>query len=296
MGMNHPGEIAALAAIARPSVALVTNAQRAHLAGMGDLDAVAREKGAIYAGLGEDGIAVINADDAYAESWRRANAGRPVLGFSLDKVADVWGEARQHGLETRLTLHAPDGTRDIPLQVFGRHNARNALAAAAVGLAMGVDLDTIAAGLAGFAGVKGRLERLAGPHGATVLDDSYNANPDSVRAGIDVLSATVGRQILVLGDMGETGAASAQFHDEIGGYAKSMGIDRLFALGEASQQAVRNFGEGGRHFKTPEALLRALLPELDCGTTVLVKGSRFMQMESIVAGLRAARAAEEEKD
>lgn len=285
MGMNSPGEIAYLTRIARPTVAVVTNAQRAHLEGMGCLDGVAREKASIYEGLGKDGVAVINCDDAYADLWRNLNAGRPVLGFSLDQVADVTGRVHLHGLDTRLTLETSGGSREIELQASGRHNARNALAAAAVALAAGLDLDTVATGLASFAGVKGRLQRRNGPHGAVLLDDTYNANPDSVRAGIDVLASTVGRQILVLGDMGEIGEASAQYHDEIGGYAKSQGVDRLYALGEASQQAVRNFGEGARHFKTPEALVQALLPELDCGTTVLVKGSRFMKMERVVEAL-----------
>lgn len=285
MGMNSPGEIAYLTRIARPTVAVVTNAQRAHLEGMGCLDGVAREKASIYEGLGKDGVAVINCDDAYADLWRNLNAGRPVLGFSLDQVADVTGRVHLHGLDTRLTLETTGGSREIELQASGRHNARNALAAAAVALAAGLDLDTVAIGLASFAGVKGRLQRRNGPQGAVLLDDTYNANPDSVRAGIDVLASTVGRQILVLGDMGEIGEASAQYHDEIGGYAKSQGVDRLYALGEASQQAVRNFGEGARHFKTPEALVQALLPELDCGTTVLVKGSRFMKMERVVEAL-----------
>lgn len=287
MGMNHPGEIAYLADIAQPTVALVTNAQRAHLEGMGDLEGVAREKGTIYKGLGADGVAVINLDDTYGEYWRSMNANRPMLTFSLDQQADVSGQVHLHGLETQLTLVTDEGSREVMLQVAGRHNARNALAAASACLALGLSMDVVVEGLARFGGVKGRLQKQVGPQGCTILDDTYNANPDSMRAGIDVLTATVGRQILVLGDMGEIGEACAQYHDEIGGYAKSMGVDRLFALGEASQQAVRNFGEGARHFKTPEALVQALLPELDNDTTVLVKGSRFMKMERVVEALKA---------
>lgn len=287
MGMNHPGEIAYLTRIAQPTVALVTNAQRAHLEGMGDLDGVAREKASIYEGLGPNGIALINADDAYAGLWRALNSGRQTMEFSLEHVAQVSGEAHLHGLETQLTLRAEGGSCSLNLQACGRHNASNALAAAAAGLAVGLTLPIVARGLAGFAGVKGRLQRLPGPRGSILLDDSYNANPDSVRAGIDVLAATVGRKCLVLGDMGEIGAASAQYHDEIGGYAKSMGVDRLYALGEASRQAVRNFGEGARHFKTPESLAQFLLDDLDAGTTVLVKGSRFMKMERVLAALKA---------
>jgi UDP-N-acetylmuramoyl-tripeptide--D-alanyl-D-alanine ligase len=287
MGMNHPGEIASLTRVARPTVALVTNAQRAHLEGMGDLEAVAREKGRIYEGLGPEGIAVINDDDAYAKLWRHLNAGRRVVGFGLDHATEVSGQVRLHGLETRLQLNTPSATRDIALFAPGRHNALNALAAAAAARAIGLDLNLVARGLERFTGVKGRLQRFDGPHDSIILDDTYNANPDSVRAGIAVLTSTPGRQILVLGDMGEIGEASAQYHDEIGGYARSMGVDQLYALGEASQQAVRNFGSGGHSFKTPEALASALRPTLNPGDTVLVKGSRFMKMEQVVQALLA---------
>lgn len=287
MGMNHPGEIAYLAPIGAPTVALVTNAQRAHLEGMGDMDEVAREKGSIFSGLGENGVAVINADDAYANSWRAMAVPHRVCSFGIDQAADVHGKVRQHGLETELTLLAPEGEATIRLRVPGRHNARNALAAAAACLAAGVPLGAVIEGLEGFAGVKGRLQRRAGKMGAEILDDTYNANPDSVRAGIDVLATTIGRKLLVLGDMGEIGEASGQYHDEIGGYAKSQGVDRLFALGDASQQAVRNFGEGARHFCNVEKLIAAVDKELGPETTVLVKGSRFMKMERVADALAA---------
>ena len=168
------------------------------------------------------------------------------------------------------------------------HNARNALAAAAAVLAAGLPLSTVQAGLAAFRGVKGRLQLRAGPNGSTLLDDTYNANPDSMRAGIDVLAATVGRKILVLGDMGEIGEMTGQFHDEIGGYAKSQGVDRLFAFGESSLLAARNFGAGGMHYKKLEDLIEALLPELTPDSTVLVKGSRFMRMERVADAIEAA--------
>lgn len=281
MGMNHPGEIAYLAPLGAPTVAVITNAQRAHLEGMGDLDEVAREKGAIYGGLADDGVAVVNADDAYAAYWRGIAGRRPVLTFAIDNPADVRGEVRVHGLEVTLRLVASQGTADIPLQVPGRHNARNAVAAAATCLAAGIPLAAVATGLAGFVGVKGRLQRRKGENDAIVLDDTYNANPDSVRAGIDVLAATIGRKILVLGDMGEIGEASAQYHDEVGGYAKSQGIDRLFTLGDVSRIAARNFGEGAQSFGDVTDLLAALRPELTPETTVLVKGSRFMKMERV---------------
>ena len=281
MGMNHPGEIAYLALLGAPTVAVITNAQRAHLEGMGDINEVAREKGSIFAGLVDGGVAVVNADDAYADLWRRMAGSHALRTFGIERGADVRAVVRQQGLTTLLVLWTPEGRAELKLAVPGRHNARNALAAAAACLAAGIPLAAVVAGLEGIAGLKGRLQRRKGRFGAAVLDDTYNANPDSVRAGIDVLAATVGRKVLVLGDMGEIGEASGQYHDEIGGYAKSQGIDRLFALGEASQQAVRNFGEGARHFCDIEKLIVAVNKELGPETTVLVKGSRFMKMERV---------------
>lgn len=287
MGMNHPGEIGYLAPIGAPTVALVTNAQRAHLEGMGDLDEVAREKGSIFNGLPADGVAVINADDAYAAAWRGMAGGRPVRTFAIDGAADVVGVVHQHGLETAIELQAPEGAAAVKLRIPGRHNARNAVAAATACLAAGVGLAAVVEGLESFSGVKGRLQRRAGKQGAEILDDTYNANPDSVRAGIDVLASTIGRKLLVLGDMGEIGEASGQYHDEIGGYAKSQGVDRLFALGDTSQLAVRNFGEGARHFCNVDKLIAAVDKELGPDTTVLVKGSRFMKMERVADALAA---------
>ncbi|UCV27820.1 UDP-N-acetylmuramoyl-tripeptide--D-alanyl-D-alanine ligase [Ferribacterium limneticum] len=293
MGMNHPGEIAYLAPIGAPTVALVTNAQRAHLEGMGDLDEVAREKGAIFGGLPANGVAVINADDAYAGLWRSMAEGRPVRTFGIDHTADVSGKVRQHGLEIAIELAAPEGRASLTLSIPGRHNARNAVAAAAACLAAGIPMTAVVAGLEAFSGVKGRLQRRVGKLGAEILDDTYNANPDSVRAGIDVLAATIGRKLLVLGDMGEIGEASGQYHDEIGGYAKSQGIDRLFALGDAAQLAVRNFGEGAKHYCNVDKLIAAVEKELGPETTVLVKGSRFMKMERVADALAAPVAPEE---
>jgi UDP-N-acetylmuramoyl-tripeptide--D-alanyl-D-alanine ligase len=293
MGMNHPGEIDYLTRIGAPTVALVTNAQRAHLEGMGDLDEVAREKGTIFNGLPDDGVAVINADDAYAGFWRQQAGGRRVRTFGVDCEADVRGTVRQHGLEITLDVVAAEGKATIVLRVPGRHNARNAMAAAAACLAAGVPLSAVIEGLQGFFGVKGRLQRRVGHQGAEILDDTYNANPDSVRAGIDVLASTIGQKLLVLGDMGEIGEASAQYHDEIGGYAKSQGVDRLYALGEASKAAVRNFGDGARHFANIEQLIAAVEKDLAPETTILVKGSRFMKMERVADALATDAATKE---
>jgi UDP-N-acetylmuramoyl-tripeptide--D-alanyl-D-alanine ligase len=282
MGMNHPGEIAYLTGIARPTVAVVNNAQRAHLAGLGTLAEVARAKGEIFSGLAADGVAVINADDVHAPLWRELATGRRIISFGLDRAADVAGVWTARGFGSRLTLATPWGATDLPLAVPGLHNARNALAAVTATLAAGVPLATVASALAGYTGVKGRLQKRSGLMGALVIDDTYNANPDSMRAAIDVLAAVPGRRIFVMGDMGEVGEAGGQFHDEIGGYAKSQGVDLLFAVGELSAAAVGNFGAGARHFKRAEELTEALKKELAPGVTVLVKGSRFMRMERVV--------------
>ena len=287
MGMNHPGEIAYLSRIARPTVAIVNNAQRAHLEGMGGLDAIAVEKGEIYEGLDEEGIAIVNADDAHADLWRRANTGRRVLSFGIEHPADVSARYTLLGLGSQIDLATAQGKISFTLQVPGLHNVRNATAAAAATLAAGVPLHAVQRGLAGFRGTRGRLQVRRGEAGAMILDDTYNANPDSVRAGIDVLAMTPGRKLMVFGDMGEIGDRIAQYHDEIGGYAKSQGIDRLFTLGEYAGVAARNFGEGGRHFGDLDALLVALRSQLAPDTVVLVKGSRFMKMERVVDAIAA---------
>jgi UDP-N-acetylmuramoyl-tripeptide--D-alanyl-D-alanine ligase len=285
MGMNHAGEIDYLTRLAAPTVALVNNAQRAHLEGLGTVQDVALAKGEIFVGLAPDGVAVFNADDPQAGIWRELSRDRRQVSFGLDHEADVRGTFIPHGLGGELRLDTPDGHFTVALAVPGRHNARNACAAAAAALAAGATPDAVKQGLEIFTGVKGRLQRRVGRHGALVVDDSYNANPDSMRAAIDVLASVPGKRIFVMGDMGEAGSAAAQFHDEIGGYAKSHGIDRLFCLGEMSVAAAANFGEGGQHFTRIEDLLKALAGELDAQTTVLVKGSRFMKMERVVAAL-----------
>ena len=293
MGMNHPGEIAYLARIGRPTVALVTNAQRAHLEGMGTLESIAAEKGSIFSGLETDGVAVFNVSDRWADLWRAQSAHCRRLCFALDAPADVTGHCQTRGLQNRVVIAVEGQQIEVDLALPGAHNARNALGAAAAALAAGVSLEKVRAGLAAFRGIKGRLQRLTGLHGAVLLDDTYNANPDSVRAGIDVLAATVGRKILVLGDMGEIGEMTGQFHDEVGGYAKSQGVDRLLAVGEASALAARNFGAGGEHFRKIEDLVATLVAELTPETIVLVKGSRFMRMERVLDAVAAPQAEEE---
>jgi UDP-N-acetylmuramoyl-tripeptide--D-alanyl-D-alanine ligase len=285
MGMNHAGEIDYLTRLAQPVVALVNNAQRAHLEGLGSVQDVALAKGEIFTGLAVGGVAVFNADDAQADIWRELSRNRRQLSFGLDHPADVRGRFASHGLGGQLHLATPWGAIEATLAVPGCHNAGNACAAAAATLAAGASLESVKRGLEAFKGVKGRLQQRVGRRGALVVDDSYNANPDSMRAAIDVLASVPGKCIFVMGDMGEAGAAAGQFHDEIGGYAKSHGIDRLLCLGEMSAAAAHNFGEGGQHFQRLDDLLKTLLTELDPQTTVLVKGSRFMRMERVVEAI-----------
>ncbi len=282
MGMNHAGEIDYLTHLARPTVALVNNAQRAHLAGLGSVAAIARAKGEIFSGLQAGGVAVINADDPHAGLWRELNQGRRIVSFGFATAAEVQGSWQPKGFGGALDFTSPLGKASLVLPLPGLHNAYNALAAVATCIAAGVPLAPVLRGLSIYEGVKGRLQQRAGINGTLVIDDSYNANPDSMRAAIEVLATLPGKRIFVMGDMGEVGAAAGQLHDEIGGFAKSQGIDVLFALGEKSVAAVHNFDGGAQHFGSVEALVAALKPLMDQDTTVLVKGSRFMRMERVV--------------
>ena len=282
MGMNHAGEIDYLTGIAAPDVALINNASGAHLEGLGSVEAVARAKGEIFSGLQHHGTAVMNADDEHVPIWRALAGAHPLLEFGLDPHADVSGtwQPRNDGLQ--LEVRTPQGNFTALLQVPGEHNARNALAATAAAIALSIPLEKIVVGLEKFGGVAGRLQRKSALHGASLIDDTYNANPASVRAAISVLAQVSGKHILVLGDMGELGEEAATFHAQIGSEARRAGIEKLYGLGVLSGNAVREFGSGARHFEHIEELLPALEKELDAQTTVLVKGSRFMKMERVV--------------
>jgi len=287
MGMNHPGEIDYLTHIASPDIALITNASGAHLAGLGTVEAVAHAKGEIFAGLKPRGTAVINADDEHAPLWRTLAGSHSMLEFGLNTPADVTGQWQARGTGLHLDALTPSGDFSADLQVPGTHNARNALAATAAALAVKVPLEAIAMGLERFGGVAGRLQHKTARHGATLIDDTYNANPASMRAAIGVLAQIGaekpgGRRVLVMGDMGELGDDAAMLHAGIGTEARSAGIERFLALGALSVNAVRAFGCGAEHFERIEDLQKALEDELDADTTVLVKGSRFMKMERVV--------------
>lgn len=285
MGTNHPGEIAYLTRLALPEVALVNNAAAAHLEGLGSVEAVARAKGEIFAGLKEGGIAVINADDEFAALWRGLAAKHRVVDFGLERRAGLTAQYRLDKYESEVTLHTPQGDVALSLRVPGVHNVRNALAAAAAAVALNVEPQAIGAGLSRFDGIKGRLQRKPGGQGATLIDDTYNANPDSVRAALAVLGAATGKKILVLGDMGELGPGAAELHAAIGAEARRSGIDILLTLGELSAAAAKQYGEGARHFDSIEDLLAEISKLLAPGVTLLVKGSRFMQMERVVKEL-----------
>jgi UDP-N-acetylmuramoyl-tripeptide--D-alanyl-D-alanine ligase len=282
MGMNHAGEIAYLTGLAKPSVALITNAGTAHLEGLGSVEAVARAKGEVFEGLDQMGVAIINADDPYAPLWRKLAGSRRVVDFGLGAGATVSACYQLNLLNSTMTLTLPDGVEEVELQVPGEHNVRNALAAAAATAAMGIGKKTIALGLSRFSGVKGRMQKKRGLHEAMVIDDSYNANPESVRAALAVLAAFPGKKILVLGDMGELGGNAVALHELIGEEARLAGVDRLLAVGELSAHTVAKFGAGARHFERIEELLAEVRTQLAADATVLVKGSRFMQMERVV--------------
>jgi UDP-N-acetylmuramoyl-tripeptide--D-alanyl-D-alanine ligase len=284
LGMNHPGEIAYLARIAEPTVAVVNNAQREHQEFMASVEAVARENGSVLQALPPDGVAVFPAGDPYTALWQELAAGRRSLTFG-DPGADIFlaGSGWQQG-HWDVQAATPTGPLVFKLHVAGRHNVRNALAAAGCALAAGAPLEAVTRGLEGFEPVKGRSRALGlrlGGRSLTVVDDSYNANPDSVRAAIDVLAELPGPRLLVLGDMGEVGDQGPQFHAEVGDYARERGIEQLFTLGE---QAA---GMRGRHFDDLEALKAAVLAALPATESVLVKGSRFMKMERVVEAIAA---------
>jgi UDP-N-acetylmuramoyl-tripeptide--D-alanyl-D-alanine ligase len=286
MGMNHAGEISYLTTIGRPTVALINNATLAHLAGLGSVEEIAKAKGEIFEGLAADGIAVINADDTFAPLWKKLATPHQIMTFGLDAAgldigADVSATYQLKTDGSDMQIHTLQGVAKTYLPVPGLHNVRNALAAATVALAMQIPLPTIAKGLAGFSGVKGRLQHKTGINGALVIDDTYNANPASTKAAIDVLAARPGEKLLVLGDMAELGADAAKMHAEIGSYSKAAGIKALYALGDLSRETVKAFGKGAQHYTTPEALAHDLAQSMKTGVTVLVKGSRFMQMERV---------------
>jgi UDP-N-acetylmuramoyl-tripeptide--D-alanyl-D-alanine ligase len=281
MGMNHLGEIDYLTRIAEPDVALIINAGTAHIGELGSREAIAQAKGEIFSGLKAGGIAVINLHDRFGSYWQdvvMALPGVKPLTFGVLPEDDVCGVVTADELEIR---HAGESVK-VKLAVPGEHNLRNALAAAAGAVALGVPLVNIREGLGRFHGVAGRMQTLQGDNGALVIHDAYNANPDSVRAAIDVLAQRPGRRILVLGDMGELGADAEAMHAAIGDYVKGAGLNGLFAIGKLTEHTVLQLAANAWHFDDVTELADELRKHMDDHTTVLVKGSRFMKMERVV--------------
>jgi UDP-N-acetylmuramoyl-tripeptide--D-alanyl-D-alanine ligase len=287
LGANHLGEIAYLADIAKPNLSLITNAGDAHLEGFGSVEGVAREKSNIYLHLKSDGVALLNSDDAHAGFWETVIGNRRKITFAKGQAADFM--AREIHLDEKgsaqFILVTPEGEVSVDLPLVGKHHVSNALAAAAACFAMGVSLMDIKKGLESVPPVPKRLVMHQTIHGAKILDDSYNANPLSLYAGLELLSHYKQKKILILGDMNELGSTAEESHRVAGRQAKALGIDALYAVGRLSRFAVEGFGEGAHHFENKQSLLTAVQSNLTKGTVVLVKGSRGAKMEEIVAAL-----------
>jgi UDP-N-acetylmuramoyl-tripeptide--D-alanyl-D-alanine ligase len=289
IGANRAGEVAELVKIARPTVGLITNAGAEHLEGFGSLEGVARAEGEMVEGLDASATAVINADDAFAAMWRgltRASVSTFGVAQPADfSASDVHTSIDGAGFVTRFKLSSPLGAVPIDLHLAGLHNVLNALCAAAAATAAGASLDEVRLGLATMRPVPGRLQFKTAPSGAWIVDDSYNANPSSMKAGIEVLAAVDARRWLVMGDMGELGDFAVDSHGDIGRFARNHRIDRLFATGKLAALAVEAFGAGGEWFEDTETLARAVNAELTREVCVLVKGSRMNRLERVVEAL-----------
>jgi len=301
LGMNHPGEIAYLSQLARPTVALVNNAQREHQEFMGTVEAVAHENGAVLQVLPLEGVAVFPADEEFTPVWQGLSGPRAKRCFAMASVSDTEVRAAvvvwQSGA-WQFTLKTPEGTTPVRLHIAGRHNVKNALAATACALAAGVPLAVVAQGLVAFEPVKGRSRALVlytATDEITLVDDTYNANPDSVRAAIDVLAELSAPRLLVLGDMGEVGNQGPQFHAEVGSYAAECGIEVLYTLGDLCVHSAKAFGSA-RHFEDMDSLLTSVTAQVGQFRSVLVKGSRFMKMERVVQALQSQSTAESNKN
>lgn len=281
MGMNHFGEIDYLSRLTQPNIAIITNAGPSHLEGVGDLAGVARAKGEIFNGLVDDGIAILNRDDVFYSQWRRQV--KQHLSFGVHPEADVRGTLNQQ----HLSLHTPKGNITLTLPLLGKHNALNALAAAAAAIAAGIDLQHIKAGLEAVTPASGRMQVHTALNGLTIIDDTYNANPLSLQAAVDTLAGFEGKKIVVLGDMKELGNDAATLHHTAGEHMRVAGIDYLFTLGELTQHTSQAFGEKAQHFNEASTLISALKPLINNTTTILVKGSRSMHMEKVIASLVA---------
>jgi len=291
MGANHPGEIKYLTAIAKPDVALINNAAPAHLEGFGSLQGVAQAKGEIYSGLSEQGVAIINADDDFYSYWQGLNTEHRTITFGLHNKADVSAEWESLSEGSHITLKTPIGAMQFILGLPGQHNVMNALAATACAIAVDISLETIKQGLETIRPVAGRLQLKQGIHDSHIIDDTYNANPASLKVALDVLLSFQGEHFLALGDMGELGEDARTIHSAAGVEAREMGVNKLYTLGELSRLAATSFGEDAKSFDEYTALVEALKKDLHTDVTLLVKGSRRMQMDKVVDALTPGREA-----
>lgn len=292
MGANHAGEIAALAKLAEPNIGVVTNIGPAHLEGFGSIEGVAHAKAEMYQNLNANGVAIVNADEHYLEILQTQVGERMQISFGMEKPADVSGKKIA---SDQIEIITPVGNIRVKPQVTGMHALLNILAAACVGLALGLDLEDIKSGIENTKAVPGRLVRVNGLGGAVVLDDSYNANPASLAAALDVQAQEPGEHWLVLGDMGELGDESIFMHQKAGEIAKEFGVTKLFAIGDLTQHSVEKFGAGAAHFNSHSALVKKLQDELMGGICVLIKGSRAMQLEKVVKAIQTNTTASKSK-
>ena len=285
MGANHAGEIAYLTKITRPDVAILNNAGAAHLEGFGSLQGVAEAKGEIFSGLKKKGIAIVNIDDLYADYWMSLCDDHKKIFFGFDEAANVTTSTPVENYNGCFMLQLEKNETEVCLKVLGVHNLKNALAASAAAVALGIDISMIKKGLEKFSGVKGRLQLFKAQNDSIVIDDSYNANPASMKAAIDVLSQQVKPSLLVMGDMGELGENAVELHADIGDYAKEKNINTLMTFGALSKNAADRFGENGFAYDEKQQLIMAASEKIKQGVAVLVKGSRSMRMEDVVAAL-----------
>jgi UDP-N-acetylmuramoyl-tripeptide--D-alanyl-D-alanine ligase len=293
MGMNHFGEIAYLTKITRPQVAIVNNAAEAHLQGLENVAGVAKAKGEIFSGLQKNGVGILNKDDAHFDYWRGLiTETQTYLTFALKTIADITAtySPSKDTVHQLINIQTPKGEIDVNLPLLGEHNVMNALAATAAGIALDINLEAIKTGLETVQAAPGRLNQHMLPNNVRVIDDTYNANPFSTTAAINALALFTGKKILVLGDMRELGTDAKVLHEAIGKKAQESGIDYLFTLGELSAEATTGFGTNAQHFTERNALIEALIPHLSSNATLLVKGSRSMHMEKVLAGLIPAEA------
>jgi len=296
MGANHAGDVSALAAIARPTVGLITNAGAEHLEGFGSLEGVARAEGEMVASLERAATAVINADDGYASLWRGMSTAGRLVTFGLWPKADfhatdISQTVDASGASLSFTLRTASAETPVRLGLAGRHNVVNALAAAAAAHCAGASLEAIVQGLAAARAVKGRLQRIAAANGCWLIDDSYNANPSSVRVALELLSELEGPRWMVLADMAELGTFAERSHSEAGALARTSGVARLFAAGPLSAHAAETFGRGAEWFPDVEALIRRLTAEIQPNVTILIKGSRMNRLERVVEALTSVASA-----